>query len=180
MARLSILERLIELDVRQKSQINKKGAYKKVYNFEKHPNMIVKTWNEPTEGAVKIEYNTAKNYPDLFATIHKVNFDKNYLIQQKLNTQSVEDELEMFGEYLDLEESDVLIYFEELTKDVEEAEEFRAELENVNPNLLKKFDVWLEFLEKVSNIKVPKGFSKDINPGNMGYDEKGKLKLLDI
>ncbi len=171
----SLLERI---ETRRKVQINTDGAFKIVYDYEKNPDKIVKMFPQHLKVSVKKEYQGALKYPDLFAKVYKVNFDKNYIIQQKLDTKKAKDELSEFGDHYDMLRSEVLDYFENVVRDPKETKEVIDEFNKVNPELGKKVKKWLEFTKKVTELNIDKLI--DYNPGNMGYDDKGNLRLLDI
>ena len=69
-----------------KDKLNKYGAFKSMFSFDALPQYIVKTWKPFSDSAVKKEYETSLKYPDLYAKITKVNWDKRWLAQEKLDT----------------------------------------------------------------------------------------------
>ena len=59
-----------------------------------------------------------------------------------------------------------------------EQKEAIEELKGQSPETIEMFKRWIDFFYKTLQITTKKEL--DLNPGNMGYDKEGNLKLLDI
>jgi hypothetical protein len=162
-----------------KDKLNKYGAFKSMFSFDALPQYIVKTWKPFTDLAVKKEYETSIKYPDLFAKITKVNWDKRWLAQEKLDTEKSLKELDELADIFDLNyRSEVTNWLEMLAVNKNEQKEAIEELKGQSPENIEMFKRWLDFFTKTQQITTKKEL--DLNPGNMGYDKEGNLKLLDI
>jgi hypothetical protein len=164
----------------RKQKINKRGIWKNVFIFIHKPQYVIKTWTDATDSLVKQEYETSIKYPDLFARIDKINWDRRWMIQERLNTDQVDDELKEIASILNTASYDVLRRLKNMDKDkVRALLEFIGNLSFIDTQKTQLLILrWIKFLKEVDKIDtVP---DKDINSGNMGYDKDGKLKLLDI
>jgi hypothetical protein len=174
---LDILKEVIDEEIRRKSKMNKHGVFKSLYNFETKPDYVIKTWTG-NNYMVEKEYNVFEKYPDLFANILKVDWEKKYMIQERLDADRAFKELSELGDVLE-------VYISAHLKDVASSNkeyqihEDREILSMVDKNLVPIYNKWLEFFKKVIKIDIGSN-PKDTNPGNFGYDKSGKIKLLDI
>jgi hypothetical protein len=172
--------RLKEIKIRRKLQTNRFGVMKKVYDFEHKPNYIIKTWPETGDSLVQEEYKVFEKYPELFAEINKINWDKRWMIQEKLDTTQVEHELRELSIYLDLDYAyQVTKFLFSICMNSTQKKHILQKVYYENPEGLDLLIKWLDFFNKVARIKVAH-LEADVNPQNMGYDKHGNLKLLDI
>ena len=162
-----------------KDKLNKYGAFKSMFSFDALPQYIVKTWKPFSDSAVKKEYETSLKYPDLYAKITKVNWDKRWLAQEKLDTDRVQKELDELAEVLDLNyPSEVTGWLEMLAVNKNEQKKAIEEVKAEAPEKVEMFKRWIDFFTDCMQITTK--YVLDLNPGNMGYDKEGNLKLLDI
>ena len=167
----------------KKEKINNQGAFKKVFSFIHKPEYIIKTWDDRTDILAKEEYETSIKYPNLFAKIPKINFNKRWMIQEKLDTNQIDKELNELINLLAIPyPNQVIKRLQSMMDDKDRVKNFLEFIENVSLIDVKKTQLlvlrWLKFLKEVDKIDTVD--SKDINHGNMGYDKNGNLKLLDI
>jgi len=165
----------------RKYKLNKAGAFKSVFSFDSYPQYIIKTWDFRTDSLVEKEYETSLKYPELYAKIVKINFDKRWMVQEKLDVDRVNKELNELAGELDLPiptPFHVTNYLEALAVNKKEREKAIEKLKNKAPEKLEMFERWLNFFTKI--IRINTKTYLDFNQGNMGYDKEGNLKLLDI
>jgi hypothetical protein len=177
---LDILKEVLDEEIRKKEKLNKRGMFKSVYDFETRPGYVLKTWNAAKfeDNMVKKEYAIFKNNPDLFASIIKINWDKRWMAQEKLDSDKAYNELEDLSDYFDMTASELTDHLEinALNKKVLDID--LKMLSQVDSSKVPIYKKWADFFEKIKGIRFLG--SKDLNPGNFGYDKSGNLKLLDI
>jgi hypothetical protein len=175
---ISILRSLLKEAILKKDKMNKYGAFKSMYDLNTRPDLIVKVWKEKDDYMAKDEYNTFKKYPDLFARIEKINFERRYMVQERLDTDRVHKDFKVMEKLL------YVPYFNKFLEQViskiseSDDEKFVNAYDNFSQKDKDTLLRYLKFFRKVRDIDTKS--DKDTNPGNMGYDKKGNLKLLDI
>ena len=163
-----------------KNRMTDRGAFKQVFNFVKFPQYVVKIWSPGHVGMVKREYNTAQKYPDLFAKIIKIISELRWMVDVRLDTKRVLDELDQLADYLDLNlRSYVPERLEALAVNPTQKEKTLQDIQQNYPEAVELFNRWMSFFEKITQIDTA-GQYMDFNAGNIGYDKNGNLKLLDI
>lgn len=174
---LDILKEVIDEEIRRKPKMNKHGVFKSLYNFETRPDYVIKTWTG-NNAMVEKEYNVFEKYPDLFANILKVNWEKKFMIQERLDADRAYRELRELGGVLEVYITD---HIKEIatSNDENQIHNDREVLSMVDKNLVPIYNKWLEFFKKILKINTGSNV-KDTNPGNFGYDKSGHIKLLDI
>jgi len=176
---------LQELD--QKLSIGS-GVYKKAYPLKTNPNYIVKQISDSSyKNMLEYEFNFYKSYPDLFAKIVKINIDKGYMVQEKL------DRVKFYNEVDNLKVVDQRFYsyFDSPANKFSGIEQFT--FENNSKKIYEIFENnefltnLVEFLHKLSNIDISEiknsqnGYNfYDLHLGNIGFDKNNNIKLLDI
>ena len=162
-----------------KNKLNKYGAFKSMFSFDALPQYIIKIWGPASNSMVKKEYETSLKYPELYAKIVKINWDKRWMAQEKLDTDRVGKELDELADIFDFNyPSDVTGWLESISLNSKEKKNAVEELKQKAPEKLELFNRWIDFFYKTQQINTKQFL--DINPGNMGYDKEGNLKLLDI
>ena len=162
-----------------KDKLNKYGAFKSMFSFDALPQYIVKTWKPFSDSAVKKEYETSIKYPDLYAKIVKVNWDKRWMAQEKLDTDRVKKELDELVDAFGFDyPSEVTGWLEMIAINKNEQKKAIEELKEQSPTSVEMFKRWIDFFYKT--LQITTKYELDLNPGNMGYDKEGNLKLLDI
>jgi hypothetical protein len=182
---LDILKEVIDEEIRRKEKLNKRGMFKSVYNFETKPDYVLKTWGSnryskymDDDNMVKREYDVFQKHPDLFANIIKVNWDKKWMAQEKLDSDKASNELEDLSDYFDMTASELTTHLEWASSDPETLAKDYSMLYKIDPSKATLYDKWTDFFRDIKRINI-QGY-KDFNPGNFGYDKSGHLKLLDI
>ena len=163
-----------------KNKLNKYGAYKRVFSFDKYPQYIIKIWDREMDKRIKYEYKASEKYPDLFAKIIKIDFDRRLMIEEKLDTEQIEKDLKKLATYTGIK-SDYSVpdYFEALAINTTQKEKQLKMIKQRYPEGVDLFNKWISFFEKIIHIDVGL-IANDFNIGNIGYDKNGNLKLLDI
>lgn len=162
-----------------KDKLNKYGAFKSMFSFDALPQYIVKTWKPFSDSAVKKEYETSIKYPELYAKITKVNWDKRWMAQEKLDTDRVRKELDELADAFGFDyPSEVTGWLEMIAINKNEQKKAIEELKEQSPTSVEMFKRWIDFFYKT--LQITTKYELDLNPGNMGYDKEGNLKLLDI
>ena len=162
-----------------KKKLNTYGAFKSMFSFDAFPNLIIKTWKPESDSSVKEEYETSIQYPDLYAKIVKINFDKRWMAQEKLDTNRVFKELDDLADIFGMSfRSSVVRWLETLAINKREKEKAIETIKQNFPEQLETFNRWLDFFSKT--LLITTKYILDLNSGNMGYDKEGNLKLLDI
>jgi hypothetical protein len=176
---LDILKEVLDEEIRKKEKLNKRGVFKSVYDFETRPGYVLKTWRTGRfeDNMIKNEYRVFQKHPDLFANIIKVNWDKNWMAQERLDSDKAYNELEDLSDYFDMTASELTTHLEWASSDPEALAKDYSMLYKIDPSKADLYDKWADFFEKIKKINVG---GKDFNPGNFGYDKSGHLKLLDI
>lgn len=174
---LDILKEVIDEEIRKKEKLNKRGMFKSVYDFESKPGYVLKTWNDGTP-LVKKEYEVFEKHPDLFANIIKVNWDRKWIAQEKLDSDRAYKELSDLSDDLDMTAFDLSGHLESVVSEPDTLYNDYNLLSTVNPSNIPVYKKWVDFYKKIDKIDI--GGYKDLNPGNFGYDKAGNLKLLDI
>lgn len=134
-------------------------------------------WNDGTP-LVKIEYEVFEKHPDLFANIIKVNWDNKWIAQEKLDSDKAYNELSNISDDFDMTASELTSHLEDVALDQEEIDSDYRMLSQINPSNVPIYEKWVELFKKIDKIDI-RG-SKDLNPGNFGYNKSGNIKLLDI
>jgi len=163
---------------------NKTGAFKKVFISKSNPDIVIKTFDESLIPYVEGEYDFYMDYPDLYAKIYKIDYNKRVIIQELLNTNRAIEDISILHIYLPTNYSNIgsfLLYMKRLVLNKDKS--LIKEIENkLDSNIVKIFTKWIIFLEKILKID-PTNYNcdyLDIHYNNIGYDKKGNLKLLDI
>lgn len=170
---------LTEWNIQNKNELGK-GRDKKAFELKTNSDYVVKKFDN--DRGVENEVEFQKSYPDLCAKIIKVNYERGYLIQEKLDTKKFLDEvtrvinlLRKLGFYFGLGFDSLKFYF--IGDDEIEVKEFYAAIEKLNDPFLNKLKLF--FTELMSKYGYPRKFL-DIHEGNLGLDKKGNIKLLDL
>lgn len=189
---------LKEWDVQQKEQLGKDlGSIKKVYPLKSNPGYIVKTFPVKFKSYVQREEQFAKKYPNLYASIEKINYKKGWMIQEKLNTKKFLDELYSTTGFI-----------KEIFKNKEDANltkmRWIERMKNESDDRLQLFinydlsaRLWkfpsieelfpsnsfaiklLNFVHEVQKVQ-DSNREFDLHQFNIGFDWEGNIKLLDI
>lgn len=180
---------LHEWSVQQKDEISKDiGSIKKVFPLKSNPNYIVKTFPKKYNSHIKKEEDFFKKYPNLFANIAKINYEKGWMIQEKLNTKRFLDALYEVVEFIKEENNNE---DEEIFENIDyDNLQFFIQY-NENASRWGLFDIreifpsnsfgikLLEFIDTLQKITLF-GRNLDLHQFNFGLDWEGNIKLLDL
>ena len=173
---------------KQKELLNY-GMYKKVFPLKSNPNYIVKAFNKKSQStinAIKKEEEFFNKYPDISAKIIRINYEKGWMIQEKLDTINfLKDLNSSFSELKDILEKEIRNFAVYEKMETLETCYFRqVHIFHVNP-FLEKIYYFFEKLEdydlvKVNSISSRFYFALDLSGDNLGYDKDKNIKFLDM
>lgn len=179
---------LHEWNVQQKDQISKDvGSIKQVFPLKSNPNYIVKTFPIKYKSHIKREEEFYKTHPDICAKILKINYEKGWMIQEKLNTKQFLDELYQTTAFIKKEleskkrkfansEDDQLQFF--ISYCTHASHLNLIPIEDLFPS--NGFAIkLLEFIRDIQNIQY-NASNIDLHQFNVGLDWEGNIKLLDL
>lgn len=159
------------------------GAYKDMYFFEKDPTKVIKTFSPSDTEAVKgIRFEEKFNQEsDLFAKVYKVNYEKGWMIQEKLDVSLFEKKYDLLKkELINITKGfiniDIVAYlYDRLReKDYDNIFEIKSNLnDKSNKIFYNKLVKFLKELIQFTDIQL------DIHSGNLGYKDS-QIKILDI
>lgn len=177
------LKRLLnELNIQQKQSIGS-GFEQTVYPSVVKPNTVIKKFTadedmysiEDWEDVIK----TAKQHPDLFALVYKVDIDKRYFIQEKLDEKTLTKECLELSKYLfenniNIGSGDIFtfLYLQPNRINILDNTPWQSTLK---PKIKNFFDRLHQ-----AGYGPNKTFIGDIRLTNLGYDTSGKIKILDF
>ena len=179
---IKLIDILKEIDIHQKRSIGS-GFEQTVYPSYLKPNTVIKKFTAD-EDMYSIEdwedvIETAKQHPDLFALVYKVNIDKRYFIQEELDEKTLTKEgLELnkylFKNNIDIGSGDIFtfLYLHPNKIDILDNTPWETTLK---PKIKNFFDRLQQ-----AGYGPNKKFIGDIRLTNLGYDKTGKIKILDF
>jgi hypothetical protein len=194
---IKLIKLLKELNIQPKTPIGQ-GGEQIVYPSKIKSGFVIKKlydeW-ESEDWAERIQI--SKQYPEVFAKVDKVDFDKGYIVQEKLDEKSLTKDLNELNDYLI--KNDILFRNEQGEEEYYEEEEF-GDLEDVLEILVafpNRINMLLDntpyektlkpklkdFLERLNNAGFNKetgNIIRDVRIDNVGYDTAGKIKILDF
>ena len=115
------------------------GTYKDMYFLDTRPDLIIKAFDRESNESiydVKDEEEIGKKYPELFATIVKINYNKGWLVQEKLNTETFLSDVNNLSSEISkavphMGVLDIVAYLFDRIKD-KDMENLRSEYFNIN------------------------------------------------
>ena len=179
---IKLLDILKELNIQTKKPIGS-GFEQTAYPSVTKPNTVIKkfTADEDLYSIEDWEYviETAKQHPDLFALVYKVDIDKRYFIQEKLDEKTLTKEgLELskylFKNNIDIGSGDIFTFLYLYPNKIDVLD--NTPWENTLKPKIKDFFDRLQQAGYGPNKK----FIGDIRLTNLGYDKTGKIKILDF
>jgi hypothetical protein len=205
---LRLLFETIEEEIKKKDLLGK-GAHKEAYPAVKYNDVIqkgeyvIKKWKkDPTvQGIINREYTVYKKNPDMFAYISKMDFDRNIMIQKKLDTDRAIKEIDILTKELKplykLDTENIDYTKADYDNNVMFFIETMAENPNIEKKVLSKINKtdiatmlsnWLTFMKKsvdmdksyVDRFNKDRTLSPDLHSKNVGYDSDGNIKYIDI
>jgi hypothetical protein len=190
---IDLLNIIKEINIQSKIPIGK-GSEQTTYPFKLKPGYVIKKFTSDPEWRyytkedwIKV-IKTAQQYPEIFAKIDKVNFDKGYFVQEKLDEKSLtQDGIELY-DYL---KNNNILYRNNQDKINYTLLDILTIL-YMEPHRINMLDntPW----EKTLKPKIKRLFNKlnqsgygindnflgDLRLTNVGYDKDGEIKILDF
>ena len=189
MIKLMIL--LKELNIQPKDPIGQ-GIEQTVYPSKIKPGFVIKKLGgedfEEKDEWTKDEWikriQTAQQHPEVFAKIDKVDFDKEYMVQEKLDEASLTRDLYELNNYLiknNLLNKDYWFLEDILDILVQFPDQINI-LDNTpyEKTLKPKLEDFLKRLKTAGFGKDTGNIISDVRISNVGYDTAGKIKILDF
>jgi hypothetical protein len=155
------------------------GTYKDMYFIDTRPDLVVKVYDKSDPSVkydIEEEEKFSQEYPDLYAKILKVNYEKGYIIQEKLNIDPFLSDINKLQNILNIKDPIDLtsrIYRSIKNNNPLELKKYKDLLTDKNDK--KIFNSLVTFLSKLKNINYI-----DVHKDNLGYDKNNNIKLVDI
>jgi len=173
-----------------------KGKRKVTYPIETKADEVVKKWEEESDEAVEKEIKIARENPDLVAEIIKYDPVRRIMVQRRLDTDRVEDEMKKLRFTNKMGGDRPNDVFQNILANFLNKRHFKGRMKKyisiINKNTFKDTDEslvelyrkWYEFFGKLDDrfddyTKFTL-LNLDLHAGNVGYDKDGKIKLLDL
>ena len=156
------------------------GRHSVTYNFKDNKVIKFSKYRTFSDKNLKI-FKIMKKNPDVFAKIYSVGPNKDWVIQEKLDTKKAEKNFEslatvfyQIGEKLDVDED--TSYWRML--ELHEFPQIEAKIKEEHPTIYKFMVSVRDLFDEAMHL-MP---DQDLNftDHNVGYDNTNKLKLLDI
>lgn len=188
---IKLIDILKELNIQSKDSLGQGGEHI-VYPSKIKPGFVIKKFTRYdneffTKDNWKEVIDTAKQHPDIFAQIDKVDINKGYFVQEKLDEKSLTNDLGGLDKYV--REKNILyrtptdktnyagldiltiLYMEPDRVDMLD----NTPYETLKPKLKNFFD-------KLENagFGINDNFLGDLRITNVGYDKAGEIKILDF
>ena len=188
---IKLIDLLKELNIQSKSPIGQGGEHT-VYSSKTKPGFVIKKLTGENEYYTKEDWaeivKTAQQHPEVFAQIDKVDFDKGYFVQEKLDEKSLTKDGNELHKYLkdnnilyrnDQDKSDYssldIITILYMTPDRIDMLDDTPWENTLKPKLERFFDKLNE-----AGHGIDDNFLGDLRLTNIGYDKNGEIKILDF
>ena len=188
---VKLIDILKELNIQPKTSIGQ-GLTQTTYASSIKPEFVIKKLTGEHEFFTKEDWKkvieTFQKNPDVFAIIDRVNFDKGYIVQEKLDEKSLSKELVELHKYL--KDNNILYRnpgdkwtwagWDILT--ILYANPSRLSMLDNTPyeeTLKPKLEDFFKRLDKAGH-GIRGNFLGDLRITKVGYDNTGKIKVLDF
>ena len=199
---INLLLEQIREEIKEKPLLGK-GGHKQVYTMTNYKSkdlpdssFVAKKWknNDTVNGIVKREYEIYLKNKNMFAPIDKIDFNRQIMIQKRLDTKKAQLELSSLKKYVapyyslsvDYVYNDLPEFFEFLVEEPSVSKKVRDSIKS--DQLKETYDRWIQFTKDMfamdRKFKNLLGNQRDLivdfHDGNVGYDSDGKIKFIDI
>lgn len=182
---------LRELNIQPKTPIGK-GDEQTAYPSKIKPGFVIKKFTSESEFFTKEDWaeiiETAQQHPEIFAQIDKVDFDKGYFVQEKLDEKSLTKDGNELYDYL---KDNNILYRNPQDKNDYSGLDIITIL-YMNPDRINMLDntPWEDtlkpklehFFDKLNETGygIDDNYLGDLRLTNVGYDKNGEIKILDF
>jgi hypothetical protein len=182
---------LKELKIQYKEPIGQ-GSEQTVYPFKTKSDFVIKKFTANEKYYTKEDWKqiiqTAQKYPDVFAKIEKVNFDQGYIVQEKLDENTLTNECIELYEYL---KNNNILYRNDQDKSNYSGLDIITIL-YIEPNRINMLNntPWektlkpklMDLFNKLNKIGhgINDNYLGDFRLSNLGYDKNKNIKILDF
>jgi len=182
---------LKELNIQPKTPIGQ-GDEQTTYPSKIKPGFVIKKFTADEENFTKEEWRevieTAQQHPDVFAQIDKVDFDKGYIVQEKLDEKSLTKDGNELYSYL--KDNNILYRNPQDRSNYSGLDPIT--ILYMDPDRIDMLDntPWEDtlkpklerFFDKLENagFGINDNFLGDLRLTNVGYDKNGEIKILDF
>ena len=186
---MNLLDLLKEIHPQAKPEVGV-GNWQTVYSSTVNPDYVIKQYNAGKDtydskqwGKV---YKVAQQHPELFAKFVKVNLEKGYAVQEKLDEKALTQDSKEVQKYLldnnidpdySKEKSDIIEFFYENPGKLSILN--NTPWENTLKPKLEKFYSNIAQAKSESDKEQLK-YLRDIRTTNVGYDKNQNIKILDF
>jgi hypothetical protein len=188
---IKLVDLLKELNIQSKASIGQ-GGEQTVYPSKIKPGFVIKKLTGENEYFTKEDWKeiiqTSQQHPEVFAQIDKVDFDKGYAVQEKLDEKSLTKDGDELYKYL---KDNNILYRNPQDKNNYTGLDIIGILYS-DPDRLDMLDntPWEDtlkpklerFFNKLNEIGygIDDNYLGDLRLTNIGYDKNGEIKILDF
>ena len=188
---IKLIDLLKELNIQPKTPIGK-GGEQTAYPSKIKPGFVIKKLTGENEYFTKEDWaeivKTAQQHPEVFAQIDKVDFDKGYFVQEKLDEKSLTKDGNELHKYL--KDNNILYRNDQDKSDYSSLDIItilymapdRIDMLDDTPweNTLKpKLERFFDKLNEAGH-SIDDNYLGDLRLTNIGYDKNGEIKILDF